>query len=118
MSIPKNKKWKQSNLDLWKSNHFLDLIFHNGFIQDRAYDTTNLTYSSGDTQTIPYAVIMAKYKHIIVYYLQFYQDIHHESLSESSLYRILKELKLAQRKSLAKLDSSMMDLVDRMVSVF
>ena len=74
ISIPENKKHKRSKLDLRKCDHFLDFIFHNGLIQDIAYGTTNLTYSSGDTHTIPHALIMAKYKHIIAYYLQFCQD--------------------------------------------
>ena len=49
ISIPENKKHKQSKLDLRKCDHFLDFIFHNGLIQDAAYGTTDLTYSSGDT---------------------------------------------------------------------
>ena len=67
ISIPENKKHKRSKLDLRKCDHFLDLIFHNGLIQDVAYGTTNQTYSSGDTQTIPHDVITAKDKHIIAY---------------------------------------------------
>ena len=106
ISIPENKKHKRSKLDLRKCDHFLYFIFHNGLIQDVAYGTTNLTYSSGDTQTIPHAVITARYKHIIAYYLQFCEDNNYESLSESSLYRILKELKPYQRKSLAGLDNT------------
>ena len=86
----------------------MDFIFRNGLIQDVAYDTTNLTYSSGDIQTTPHAVITAKYKHI-AYYLQFCQGNNYESLSESSLYRILKELKPSQRKSLAGFDNTTAD---------
>ena len=109
ISIPENKKHKWSKLDLRKCDHFLDFVFHNGLIQDVAYGTTNLTHSSGDTQTIPHAVITTKYKHIIAYYLQFCEDNNYESLSESSFYRILKELKPSQWKSLAGLDSTAAD---------
>ena len=56
-----------------------------------------------------HAVITSKYKHITAYYLQFCQDNNYESLSESSLYRILKELKPSQRKSLAGLDNTTAD---------
>ena len=94
--IPENKKHTQSKLDLHKCDHFLDFVFHSGLIEDVAYGTTNLTYSSGDTQTIPHAVITARYKGIIAYYPQFCKDNNYESLSESSLYRILKELKPSQ----------------------
>ena len=65
--IPENKKHTQSKLDLRKCNHFLDFVFCNGPIQDVAYGTINLTYLSGDTQTIPHAAITARYKHIIAY---------------------------------------------------
>ena len=61
--IPENKKHQWSKLDLQKCDHFLDFVFHNGLIQGVAYGATNLTYSSGDTQTIPHAVMTAKYKH-------------------------------------------------------
>ena len=56
-----------------------------------------------------HAVITSKYKHITAYYLQFCQDNNYESLSESSLYRILKELKPSQWKSLAGLDNTIAD---------
>ena len=52
---------------------------------------------------------MAKYKHIIAHYLQFCQDNNYEWLFESSLYRILKESKPSQRKSLARLDNTTAD---------
>ena len=84
ISITENKKHKRSKLDLRKCDHFLDFVFHNGLLQDVAYGATNLTYSSGDTQTILRAVITAKYKHIIAYFLQFCEDNNHESLFESS----------------------------------
>ena len=61
-----------------------------------------------DTQTIPHAIIMAKYKHI-AYCLQFCHDNNYESLFEGFLYRILKELKPPQWKSLAGLNSSTAD---------
>ena len=48
-----------------------------------------------DTQTIPHAIIMAKYKHI-AYCLQFCHDNNYKSLFEGFLYRILKELKPPQ----------------------
>ena len=52
---------------------------------------------------------MAKYKYIIAHYLQFCQDNNYEWLFESSLYRILKESKPSQRKSLARLDNTTAD---------
>ena len=70
-SILENKKHKQFKLDLRKCDHFLDFFFHKGLIQDVPQNTKNLTNSSRDAQTIPYAVFTTKYKHIIAYYLQF-----------------------------------------------
>ena len=67
-SIPENKKHKRSKLDLRKYDHFLDFIFRNGLKQDVKYGTTNLTYSTGITQTISHAVFAPNSKHIITYY--------------------------------------------------
>ena len=77
--------------------------------QDVAYGITNLTYSIGETHTIPHAVITASYKHIILYYLQYCQENQLIPLSQSTLCKILKELKPSQRKSLAGLDSTPAD---------
>ena len=79
-------------------------------LKDVAYGITNLKYSTGETQTIPHAVITASYKHIILYYLQRYcQENQFIPVSQSTLYKILKELKPSQRKSLAGLDNTTAD---------
>lgn len=62
------------------------------------------TYSSGDTQTLPHAVITAKYNHIVKYYQQYCKETAFESLSETALLRIQRALKPSQRRSLAGLD--------------
>ena len=79
-------------------------------LKDVAYGIANLKYSTGETPTIPHAVITASCKHIILYYLQRYcQENQFIPLSQSTLYKILKELKPSQRKSLAGLDNTTAD---------
>ena len=90
-------------MDLNISEHFLDFIFCNGLLQDVAYGTTKLNFSNGESQILPHAVIIAKYAHIICYYIKFCENSNFEPLSETSLYRILKALKPSQRKNLAGL---------------
>ena len=57
ISISENKTQKWSKLDLQKCDHFMDSIFHDGLIQDVAYGTANLTYSSGDITCCDYSKV-------------------------------------------------------------
>ena len=53
-----------------KVEHFIDLIFSNGLLQDVAYNVTKLNYNSGDEQTIPHVILKSKYIHTIAFYQQ------------------------------------------------
>ena len=109
IQVPKNKLIHRTQLDIASCEHILDFIFHNGLLQDVAYGITNLKYSTVETQTVPHAVIAASCKHIILYYLQHCQENQFIPLSQSTLYKILKELKPSQRKSQAGLDITTAD---------
>ena len=57
ISISENNTHKWSKLDLQNCDNFIDFIFHNGLIQDVAYGTANLTYSSGDITCYDYSKV-------------------------------------------------------------
>ena len=80
--------------------HFIEFVFSSGLIQDVAYGVTKLKFDSGDEQTIPHAVLTAKYSHVIAFYLQFCKDMGYDALSESSFWRIVRALKPSQRRNL------------------
>ena len=62
-------------------------------------------YTTGETQIIPHAVLMAaRYKHVITYYIEFCEKNLVNQLSESTLHQTSKDLKPSQKKSLARLD--------------
>ena len=69
ISIPASTKQKRTRLDQLKCEHFLDFLFSSGLLQDVAYGTTNLVFDNGDRQTVPHAVLTARYQHVIDYYL-------------------------------------------------
>ena len=60
--VPEVTKHTRSRLDLNKCQHFLDFIFNNWLLQDVAYGTSTLRYESGESQTVPHAVIVARFK--------------------------------------------------------
>ena len=74
IQLPKNKLICRACFDTVKCEHFLDFIFHNSLLQDVTYRIKNLKYSTGETQTIPHAVITASFKHIILFYSQCCQE--------------------------------------------
>ena len=106
---PKNSKHHRFKLDMNKCEHFLDFIFNNGLLQDVAYGTATLEYDNGEKQKVPHAIVVARFKHVISYYLQFCSNDFFEPLSESSLNKILKQMNPSQRKSLAGLDDTTAD---------
>ena len=87
-----------------KVEHFIDLIFSNGLLQDVAYNVTKLNYNSGDEQTIPHVILKSKYIHTIAFYQQNWFESSYTPLSESSLWKILHPIKPSHRTSLAGLD--------------
>ena len=54
-----------------KCEHFLDFIFNNRLLQDVAYRTATLKYKNGEKQIVLHAIVVAIFKHVISYYLQF-----------------------------------------------
>ena len=73
-------------------------------MQDVAYGTTKLKYDSGETKTVPHAILTATYSHIIASYNQRCSESQVEALCERTLFRLLQQLKLTQQHSLTDLD--------------
>ena len=109
ISVPASTKQKRMRLDQLKCEHLLDFLFSSGLLQDVAYGTTNLVFDNRDRQTVPHAVLTARYQQVIDYYLTVCRESEFNALSASSLYRILKSIKPSQRKSLAGLDNTVAD---------
>ena len=104
--VPENTKHHRFKLDMNKCEHFLNFIFNNQLLQNVAYGTATLKYENGKKQIVPRAIVVARFKHVISYYPQFWINESFAPLSESSLYKILKQLSPSQRKTLAGLDNT------------
>ena len=88
-----------------KCEHFLDFLFNNKLLQDVEFSVTNLKFVNGDRQKIAYAMSVTKYSHTISFYLKACKNSDYNSLSKSSLWRILASIKPSKRKSLRGLDN-------------
>ena len=95
----------RNKLNIQKCEHFLDFLFNNKLLQDVEYDVTNLKFVNGDCQKIAYAMSVTKYSHTISFYLKACKNSDYNSLSKSSLWRILASIKPSKRKSLGNLDN-------------
>ena len=87
-----------------KLEHVIDFIFSNVLLEDVAYSVTKLKYDSGDEQAIPHMILKSKYSHTIAFYEQSCFESPYISLSESTLWRILRTIKASHRTSLAGSD--------------
>ena len=102
--IPEKEVITRERLDVSKCEHFLQFVFSSGMIQDVAYGRRKLKFDSGDVQDIPKAILTCKYSHAIGTYLDLCEKNGFVPLNETSLWRILRELKPSQQKSLSGLD--------------
>ena len=102
--VPTKSIFHRNRLNIQKCEHFLEFLFSSGLLQDVAYGVSRIAFDSGQKQTIPHAILTAKYSHVIAFYLAVCRQTGFEPVSESSLWRILRALKPSQRKSLAGLD--------------
>ena len=100
---PVRKKYRRLKLDINKCEHFLDL-FCNNLLQDVAYRVTNIKFDNGDKERVTHIILITKYSRAIAFYIETCENTQFQPLSESSLFRILKGIKLSQWKSLSGLD--------------
>ena len=102
--IPTKTTFKRNKLNVAKCEHFIDYMFANGFIQDTAFGSRKLKFDSGEVQEIPRAILTCKFSHLIGSYLDACERTDFEPVSPSTLWRILRNIKPSQQKSLAGLD--------------
>ena len=100
-----NDSVTKSRFDTEKARHFIDFLFSSGAIQEVAYGTTVLKFDEIEAQRIPKTVLTVMKSHAICLYRQYCESLNYISLSDSSLYIILSELKLNQQKALSGLDN-------------
>ena len=108
----KASSFEQLNYSVTKSRfntenvkQFIDFLFSSGSIQQVAYGTTVLKFEKIEAQRIPKVILTVMKRHAICLYRQYCESLNHISLSDSSLYIFLSELKLNQRKGLSGLDN-------------
>ena len=95
-------------------------VFCNNLLQDVAYWVTNIKFDNGDKQRVAHAILTTKYSHGIAFYVETCENMQFQHLSESSLFRILKEIKLSQQKSLSGFDditASSINGFEKLISV-
>ena len=98
--LPTKTNHIHRKLNMDKVEYFLEFIFNKGLLQDVAYGTCNIKFDSGLKLKVVNTVLTTKYTHAVTLYLKSCTD--DESLSTSTLFRILKAVKPSQRKSLGK----------------
>ena len=98
--LPQHQVHKRLTLDTNKCEHFLEFIFNSGLLQDVAYGVSRIKFDSGIVQKVANAVLTTKYSHTIALYEMNCASIGYKPLSQRSLWRILKAVKLSTRKCL------------------
>ena len=93
-------------------DHFLEFTMRPYYYQDVAYGTRTLTLESGEELTMPNVVRTVARCTIIKQYLDHYQQTGFQSISRSTMWRLLEVQEASQRKSLRGLDNTAADGTD------
>ena len=103
-TLPHKHKITRSRVPQEKIEHFLEFLLLSALLQDVAYGISNIKFENGERQEVSNAILTMQYNHTISYYKKFCLDIGYEPISDSSSWRILKEINPSPRKALAGLD--------------
>ena len=96
-------------VDMNKLDHFLNFINRPYFYQDVAFGTRKLELEGGETLLMPNVVRAVTRSTMISQYLSLCEEEEVDSLSRSTLFRVLEVRKASQRKSLQGLDNTAAD---------
>lgn len=92
-------------MDTAKADHFLEFIDRPYFHQDVAYGTRTFKLDSGCKLVMPNVIRTVARTTMIAQYLKHCEEEQFESLSRTTLYRILEVREASQRKALQGLDN-------------
>ena len=99
----------RERLDMLKVEHFIDFINRPYYYQDVAYGSRVLKLDSGEKIEMPNVVRIVTRSTMISQYLELCEEEQFESLSQSTLFKILQVREASQRKSLQGLDNTAAD---------
>ena len=108
-TVPEKKKYHRVRIDISKLDHFIEFINRPYFYQDVSYGTKVLKLDSGETMEMPNVVRTVTRSTMINQYMQLCQEEKCETLSRSTLFKILDVWEASQRKSLQCLDNTAAD---------
>ena len=92
-------------MDLDGARHFIEFLFSSDLLQDIAYGANTLIYSNGQKQLLPKSILTMSRSHTIVSYKSYCESMELPiKISESSMWKILNQIKPSQRHALAGLD--------------
>ena len=107
--IPEIKTKHRVRLDMGKVDHFVDFINRPYFYQDVSYGNKVLTIDNDDRIEMSNVVRILTRSTMIEQYLEYCKEQCHETLSRSTLFKILEVREASQRKSLQGLDNTAAD---------
>lgn len=110
MKTVTRKPYRRFKLDL--AYHFIDYLWNSGLFQEEAYGVTKLKFDSKDSQIVSKTILLGLKQHAVDTYLLYCNEISITPLSESSLRKILDEIKPSTRKRLAGIDNYIVDGIE------
>ena len=103
---PEKRQFRQK-LNLQQAKHFLEFLFGSNLMQDVAYGTTVIKFDSGEKQVLPHALLTAMRSHVVQDYKQHCKQYlslsEDEHLSDSTLWKIPRNIKPSQKSGMAGL---------------
>lgn len=101
-----------SRLSMSKCEHFVSFLFDTSLLQETAYGTTKVRYSSGEKVCVSSTILNGLKEFAVTQYLQYCEEIRYPSLSRSTLLRLLQKMNPKVRKQLSGVDSYVVEGIE------
>lgn len=101
-----------SRLSITKCEHFINFLFDTGLLQETAYGSSVIRYSSGEKISVTSTILNGLNEFAVAQYLLYCQDTNYPSLSRSTLRRLLDKMNPKTRKQLCGVDSFIVEGVE------
>lgn len=99
---PEKRIYSRMSID--KAVHYVDFLFSSGLLQEQAFGSSKIKFTSGDIQRISSTILNGVYEHAIQEYITYCKEVNYTHLGASTLRKILISMKVKARQKIAGVD--------------
>lgn len=117
-AIVEPEKRIYSRMSIDKAVHYVDFLFSSGLLQEQAFGSSKIKFSSGDIQRVSATILNGVYEHAIQEYLTYCKEVNYPHLGVSTLRKVLTSMKVKARQKIAGVDGFIVQGIESFDVIF